>query len=225
VKILVIEDNRDILGNIVDYLENGGYIADSAQDGVTGLHLAVTRQYDLIVLDLMLPGIDGISLCKRLRNEARIHIPIIMLTARDTVNYKITGLEAGADDYVVKPFSLTELEARIKAVLKRSRNPAGSSVLQVGDLVYNTMTFEVARAGKPVKLNPIALQLLECLMQASPNVVKKQKLEEAIWGNNPCDSDALRTHIHMLRRSIDKPFAKPLLLTVHKIGYRLVDQD
>ncbi len=224
-KILVIEDNQSILGNIIDYLDGLGYITDSAQDGVTGLHFAVTRQYALIILDLMLPGIDGISLCKRLREEADIQTPIIMLTARDTVNDKITGLEAGADDYVVKPFSLEELEARIKAVLKRSRNPSGSTVLQVGDLMYNTMTFEVARAGQPIKLNPIALQLLECLMRASPNVVKRQQLEEAIWGNDPCDSDALRTHIHMLRQSIDKPFGRPLLHTVHKIGYRLVGQD
>lgn len=224
-KILVVEDNKDILGNVIDFLDSYGYTTDSAQDGITGLHLAVTRQYDLIVLDLMLPGIDGISLCRHLRKEAQLHTPIIMLTARDSVDDKLMGFDTGADDYLVKPFSLIELEARIKAVLKRSRNPTGLSELRVGDLAYNTATLEVTRAGKLLRLNPIGLKILKCLMQASPNIVKRQELEEVIWGGDPCDSDALRTHIHMLRQSIDKPFSKPLLLTVHKIGYRLVDQS
>lgn len=224
-RILVVEDNKDILGNVIDFLDSYGYITDSAQDGVTGLHLAATTQYDLIVLDLMLPGIDGISLCRHLRNEAHLHTPIIMLTARDSIQDKLSGFDAGADDYLVKPFSLTELEARIRAVLKRSRNPTGSPELRVGDLIYNVATLEVTRAKKLLRLNPICLKLLKCLMQASPNIVKRQELEEVIWGSDPCDSDALRTHIHMLRQSIDKPFIKPLLLTVHKIGYRLVDQS
>lgn len=222
-RILVIEDSRDILCNILEYLGNHGYTTDSAEDGLTGLHLAATQDFDLIILDLMIPGLDGISLCQHLR-DANIQTPVIILTARDSVQDKLNGFEVGADDYLVKPFSLMELEARIKAVLKRNRNPTGTSILQVGNLTYNTTTLEVTRAGRPIKLNPTGLKLLECLMRESPNVVRRGRLEEAIWGDDPCDSDALRAHIHTLRQAIDKPFTKPLLETVHRIGYRLLDK-
>ncbi|MDQ7017026.1 MAG: response regulator transcription factor [Gammaproteobacteria bacterium] len=223
-KILVIEDNPDILANMVDYLDEQGYLTDPAQDGISGLHFAVTRPYDLIILDLMLPGIDGLTLCKRLRNDAHIQTPIIMVTARDTLTDKLLGFESGADDYLVKPFSLVELEARIKAILKRGKNN-NNSLLSVADLSFNPQTFEVQRNQQPIKLNPIALKLLEALMRASPHVLKREQLEDEIWGDNPCDSDALKTHIHHLRQAIDKPFKYPLLHTIRKIGYRLAENS
>ena len=224
-KILVVEDNPDILQNIADYLSNHGYTMDCAEDGLTGLHLAATQDFDLIILDIMLPGIDGISLCKRLRDDAKNQTPIIMLTAKDEMKDKLVGFEAGADDYLVKPFDLSELKARIEAVVKRSHKTNSGSILQVNDLTFNTMTLEVDRAGKPIKIGPIGLKVLECLMRASPGVVKKEKLEALIWGEEPCESDALRTHIHALRQSIDKPFQKESLVTVTRIGYRLIDQN
>lgn len=135
-RILVIEDNRDILANVLDYLELKGYLVDCAQDGLSGLHLAATQEYDLIVLDIMLPGIDGYQVCKRLREDARRDTPIIMLTARDALPDRIKGLEAGADDYLIKPFALSELVARIEAVLRRSQGSRRRQ-LQVGDLVYD----------------------------------------------------------------------------------------
>ncbi|SFB01753.1 response regulator transcription factor [Azotobacter beijerinckii] len=221
-RILVIEDNRDILANVLDYLELKGYTVDCAQDGLSGLHLAVTGQYDLIVLDVMLPGIDGYQLCERLRNDAGSETPIIMLTARDSLDDRLQGLAKGADDYLLKPFALSELVARIEAVLRRTQG-SRKRQLQVSDLLYDLDTLSVSRAGKPLKLNPVGYKLLAILMQKSPAVVRREFLENALWGDDLPESDSLRSHIHQLRQTLDKPFDKRLLHTVHGIGYRLAE--
>ncbi|MEK8079177.1 response regulator transcription factor [Pseudomonas sp. XK-1] len=221
-RILVIEDNRDILANILDYLQLKGFTADCAQDGLSGLHLASTGHYDLIVLDIMLPGIDGYQLCKRLREDGQNDVPILMLTARDALDDRLQGLQAGADDYLIKPFALSELVARIQAILRRSQG-SRKRQLQVGDLLYDLDTLHVSRAGQPLKLNPIGLKLLAVLMQKSPAVVRREALEEALWGDDCPDSDSLRSHIHQLRQVLDKPFATPLLHTLHGVGYRLAE--
>ena len=222
-RILVIEDNRDILANVLDYLQLKGFSVDCTQDGLTGLHLARTGHYNLIVLDIMLPGIDGYQVCKHLREEDRNEVPILMLTARDALDDRLLGLQAGADDYLIKPFALSELVARIEAILRRSQ---GSRMrqLKVADLVYDLDTLHVSRAGQPLKLNPLGLKLLAVLMQKSPAVVRREALEEALWGDDCPDSDSLRSHIHQLRQVLDKPFAHPLLHTLHGVGYRLADQ-
>ena len=220
-RILLVEDNRDILANLADYLTLKGYTVDCAQDGLSGLQLASSQHFDLLVLDVMLPGIDGFTLCQRLREEACSSTPVIMLTARDTLDDRLQGFRSGADDYLLKPFALSELAARIEAVLRRSQGMNRRN-LQVGDLAYDLDTLEVSRAGRPLKLNPLGLKILEILMQRSPNVVRRDALEEAIWGEDCPDSDSLRSHIHQLRQVIDKPFAQPLLHTVHGVGYRLV---
>lgn len=220
-RILVIEDNRDILANLLDYLEIKGYSVDCAQDGLAGLHLATSEHYDLIVLDLMLPGMDGVQLCQRLRNEARNAVPILMLTARDTLEDRLEGLRSGADDYLIKPFSLAELVARIEAVLRRSQGRQKRR-LQVADLTYDLDTSEVTRARKVLRLNRLTKLLLKILMQRSPSVVRREVLEEAVWGDEPPNSDSLRSHIHMLRQAIDKPFSTALLHTQHGVGYRIV---
>ncbi|MDR1164186.1 MAG: response regulator transcription factor [Candidatus Accumulibacter sp.] len=219
-RILVVEDNRDILVNVLEYLEGEGYIVDCAEDGLTGLHLAATRSYDLIVLDVMLPAIDGYQVCRRLRVDAGRETPVIMLTARDALDDRLSGFSAGADDYLVKPFALSELAARIEAVLRRAQGKM-KRVLEVGDLRYDLDTLEVVRAGKALKLNPIGLKLLEALMRESPAVVRRERLEEALWGEDIPDSDSLRSHIHQLRLTIDRPFPDPLLHTVHGVGFRL----
>ncbi len=221
-RILVIEDNRDILANILDYLQLKGFTVDCAQDGLSGLHLASTGHYDLIVLDIMLPGIDGYQLCKRLREDGQNDVPILMLTARDALDDRLQGLQAGADDYLIKPFALSELVARIQAILRRSQG-SRKRQLQVGDLLYDLDTLHVSRAGQPLKLNPIGLKLLAVLMQKSPAVVRREALEEALWGDDCPDSDSLRSHIHQLRQVLDKPFATPLLHTLHGVGYRLAE--
>ena len=223
-RILVIEDNRDILANVLDYLQLKGYGVDCAQDGLSGLHLATTVPYDLIVLDIMLPGVDGYQVCKRLREDARSEVPILMLTARDALEDRLTGLRAGADDYLVKPFALSELVARIEAILRRSSG-GKKRQLKIADLVYDLDTLDISRAGQPLKLNPLAMKLLAILMQKSPAVVRREVLEEALWGDNSPESDSLRSHIHHLRQVIDKPFATPLLHTLHGVGYRLAERN
>ena len=217
-RILLVEDNRDILANLADYLEIKGYTVDCAQDGLTGLHLAASQSYDLAVLDVMLPGMDGFTLCQRLR-DGRNNLPVIMLTARDTLDDRLQGFSSGADDYLVKPFELSELAARVEAVLRRANG--ASRLLVVADLTLDLDSLEVSRLGKSIKLNPIGFKLLETLMRRSPSVVRREQLEEAIWGDDCPDSDSLRSHIHQLRQSIDKPFDTPLLQTVHGIGFRL----
>ena len=222
-RILIIEDNRDLLANVMDYLKLKGYTADCAQDGLSGLHLASTEHYDLIVLDIMLPGLDGYQVCRRLREEGRNSVPILMLTARDALDDRLQGLNAGADDYLIKPFALSELVARIEAILRRTQGNR-KRLLQVADLTYDLDTLLIPRAGQPLRLNPLAMKLLAVLMQKSPAVVRREVLEEALWGDDCPDSDSLRSHVHQLRQVIDKPFATPLLHTQHGLGYRLAEE-
>ncbi|MDR1228722.1 MAG: response regulator transcription factor [Azoarcus sp.] len=223
-RILIVEDNRDILSNILDYLQLKGFVTDCAEDGLSGLHLAATHQYDLIVLDIMLPAIDGLEICRRLREDGRNDTPIIMLTARDTLENRLEGFAHGADDYLVKPFALSELAARIEAMLRRIHGK-NRRRLEVADLRYDLDTLEISRANKPLKLNPTELRLLEILMQKSPAVVRRETLEEALWGEDVPDSDSLRSHIYQLRQAMDKPFPTPLLHTVHGVGFCLAARE
>jgi DNA-binding response OmpR family regulator len=223
--VLLVEDHRDIAEMILEFLEQRGFTVDYAADGVTGLHLAVTNPYDFIVLDLMLPGLDGVALCRKLREEARNETPLLMLTARDTLDDKIAGLDAGADDYLVKPFELRELEARIRTLLRRHRGAVARETYTVGDLTLDTATLRVTRAGRVLSLTPIGLKLLTALMRASPRVVTRQQLEREVWGDLLPDSDTLRSHLYTLRKAIDKPFDRPLLHTIAGAGYRLAADD
>ena len=223
--VLLVEDNQDIAEMVYAFLERRGYELDYAADGVTGLHLAVTNSYDVIVLDLMLPGMDGIDVCRKLRDEAQRDTPILMLTARDTLGDKVAGLDAGADDYLVKPFEIRELEARIRALIRRRRGQIAPEVLQVGDLSLDTGTLTVTRAGETLNLTPICMRILTVLMRASPRVVSRLAIEREVWGDVLPDSDTLRSHLYNLRKTIDKPYPKPLLHTVQSAGYRLCDLD
>jgi DNA-binding response OmpR family regulator len=223
--LLLVEDHQDIAEMVVDYLEQRGFEMDYAADGVTGLHLAVTNDYDAIVLDLMLPGLDGLEVCRKLRQEARKNTPLLMLTARDALHDKVVGLDVGADDYLVKPFEVQELEARIRALIRRGRNQVSPEMLRVGDLELDTGTLNLRRAGTELSLTPIGLHILSVLMQASPRIVSRKQLENQVWGDLLPDSDTLRSHLYNLRKVIDKPFNKRLLHTVQNAGYRLADVD
>ncbi len=223
-RILVIEDNQDIAPNLGDYLEDRGHTVDFAADGITGLHLAIVHEFDAIVLDLNLPGMDGLEVCRKLRTEARKQTPVLMLTARDTLDNKVAGFDSGADDYLVKPFALQEVEVRLNALSRRGKGKQ-TRVLEVGDLEYNLDTLEVRRQAKLLQLNPTALKILQSLMEASPAVVTRQELETRVWGEELPDSDSLRVHIHGLRAMVDKPFDVPLIQTRHGIGYRIAVPD
>lgn len=222
-RILVVEDNRDILANLADYLSLKGYTVDCAQDGLSGLHLAATEHYghSRARRDAA-ENHGGYAYCRRLREED---------ARRDCSDHarprpdgrSPAGVSFGADDYLVKPFALSELSARIEAVLRRAQG-GGRRELSVADLSYDLDTLEVKRAGKSLKLNPIGLKLLAVLMQKSPHVVRRDALEEAVWGDDCPDSDSLRSHVHQLRQVIDKPFSVALLHTVHGVGYRLAEE-
>ena len=219
--ILLVEDHRDIAEMVLDYLETRGFAVDYAPDGRAGLRLGLANRYDVVVLDVMLPGIDGLELCRRLRSEAQMFAPVLMLTARDTLADKLAGFEHGADDYLVKPFDLPELEARLNALLRRARAGVQGEILRVDDLVFDTRTMKVTRAGTEVVLTPIGLKILKVLMLQSPAVVDRRVIERAVWGDLPPDSDALRSHMYSLRKAVDKPFARPLIRTLHGAGFRL----
>lgn len=226
VALLLVEDNEDILANLYAFLEPLGYELDCARNGRTGLAMAIDQHFDCIVLDIMLPGIDGISLCRELRDKHHKHTPIIMLTARDAVADRVQGLEAGADDYLVKPFALKELEARIRALLRRGRMSSGNSadggaVWTYADLTFNSGEHWAERQGRRLRLSPTGFRILDELMRVAPGLVRREDLEHALWGDDPPEGSALRTHIHELRRELDKPFAESLLHTVPHVGYRL----
>lgn len=224
-RLLLIEDHQDIAANITEYFTARGDVVDHATDGLRGYQMATSQPYDAIVLDLMLPGLDGLTVCRRLRDEARVRTPVLMLTAKDLLANKVEGFEAGADDYLVKPFSLVELGARLMALTRRAARLAEGSVLTVGDLRFDLNTLMAERGGEPVKLNPTTRRLLTVLMQNAHRVVTKAELEHEIWGNAPPEGDVLRAHMHALRAAIDKGFERKLLLTVHGTGYRLAVDD
>jgi len=223
--ILLVEDHNDIAEMVTAYLEGRVFEVDYAADGVTGLHLAVTNDYDAIILDLMLPGMDGLDVCQKLRTDARRDTPIIMLTARDTLDDKITGLETGADDYLIKPFAIKELEVRVRSLIRRSKGEVAKEMLNVGDLSIDTATLKTQRGGVELNMTPIGLKILTVLMRASPAVVSRRELERQVWGDILPDSDTLRSHLYNLRKVIDKPFNKQLLQTIQGSGYRIVDTD
>ena len=222
VRLLIVEDNRDICENIAAYLEKHSYVLDFAYDGISAMYLAVTNPFDVIVLDLMLPGMDGLSFCHKLRTDAKVETPVLMLTARDTLDDKLKGFAAGADDYLVKPFALQELHARLQALYKRSHGKT-DNLLTVADLTLNKSTLQVHRAGQRLEVNPACLKLLQRLMEQAPAVVMRDELETLLWADERPDGDALRSHMYKLRQAIDRPFGCPLIHTVHRIGYRLAE--
>lgn len=223
--ILLVEDHNDIAEMVTAYFENRGFSVDYAADGVTGLHLAVSNSYDAIILDLMLPGMDGTDVCRKLRTEARRDTPVIMLTARDTIDDKITGLETGADDYLIKPFDIKELEARVRSLIRRHKGEIAKEIYSIGDLTVDTATLSVKRAGEELNMTPTGLKILTVLMRASPAVVSRREVERQVWGDILPDSDTLRSHLYNLRKVIDKPFDKQLLQTIQGSGYKIVDPD
>lgn len=223
--ILLVEDNRNLSELVGEYFEAKGFAVDYATDGAEGYRLAAENSYDVVVLDLMLPRLDGVEVCRKLRQEAKKSTPVLMLTARDTLGDKVGGLDAGADDYLVKPFAILELEARVRALIRRERRQVSPEVLKVADLVFDTASLRVTRGGQELQLSPIGLRLLSILMRESPRVVPRRDIEREIWGDGLPDSDTLRSHLYNLRKTIDKPFERPLLHTVQTAGYRVADLE
>ena len=222
--ILVVEDEIKITRFIKKGLEMEHYTVETAYDGEEALEKAEINTYDLIILDIMIPKIDGVEVCRRLR-EKKVETPIIMLTARDTVEDRIKGLDVGADDYLIKPFAFGELVARIRALLRREKT-VKSTKLQVGDLVLDPATHEVHRNDKEVALSSKEYRLLDYMMRRPNQVCTRTMIGEHIWGYNfTDDSNVIDVYISYLRRKIDKGFHNKLIHTVRDVGYKIQDKS
>ncbi len=217
--VLLVDDNTDILCSVRDYLEMNGMAVETAINGKEALERMSQRSYAVCVLDIGLPDVDGLTVCKTLRANGD-KTPILMLTARDSIDDRVTGLEVGADDYLIKPFSLRELNARVQALVRRAYGDSEMK-LRVGDLTFDLSTTQVNRAGKPIKLNLTCLTILKELMIRSPAIVSRSRLEAQVWGGGAPDSDSLRANIYLLRQAIDKAFDKKLIHTHPGLGWSI----
>lgn len=220
--ILIVEDQTDIAESIGDFLTLHGHVVDFAADGLTASHLATQHHFDLYIIDIGLPGMNGLSLCQLLRKNPLSTTPILFLTARDSLEDKLAGFDAGGDDYLVKPFQIAELLARVKALLKRSQSNS-ETLIRIADLTIDTRQCKVTRNQVVIELSPIAYQILLTLAKASPNLVSRQQLEAEIWQDIVPDSDTIRSHIYNLRKKVDKPFDRALIQTLSKRGFRLCE--
>ena len=217
-RVLVIEDQRDIAANIWDFLERRGHEVDHCADGASGLARAMRGGFDVIVLDLGLPRLDGLDLCRRLR-EAGHGVPVLMLTARDTLDDKLRGFAEGADDYLVKPFAMRELEARIRAVHRGGRGTPAA--LSFAGLAYDPPSMTALREGRRIPLTRLQGAILSALLREAPRIVPHAKLLHSAWNDDGGDVAALHTQVYELRALVDKPFAQPLIQSVRGIGYRV----
>jgi len=223
-KLLLVEDHKDIAGVIFDYFEIKNYVLDYASNGLQGYELAKTEHYDAIILDVMLPKMDGLTVCKSLR-EAGIDTPILMLTARDTKDDILSGFEHLADDYLIKPFDLEILDSRLQALVRRRKGSVANKMLTFGHLSLDMSTRILQREGSRYSLNPSQYTILKCLLQKAPDVVSKEEVCDALWGDEEPESKVLRSHIYQVRSLIDRPFEHAYLRTVSIVGYRLVAED
>lgn len=223
-RILLVEDEAPLRETLAARLKREGFAVDAAGDGEEGLYNGREVPFDMAIIDLGLPKMSGMDLVRALRSEGK-KFPILILTARSSWQDKVEGLKSGADDYLVKPFAIQELEARLRALIRRDRRQVSAEVLKVADLILDTASLRVTRGGKEIQLSPIGLRLLTILMRESPRVVTRRDIEREIWGDGLPDSDTLRSHLYNLRKAIDRPFDKQLLHTVQTAGYRIADLD
>lgn len=221
--ILIVEDDATIAENLYEFLAARGYGVDAAPNGLTALHLLATQQFDAVVLDIGLPGMDGLTLAQRLRRDARSPVPILMLTARDTLEDKLAGFEAGADDYLVKPFALKEVEARLQALVRRAHGRTAETLQRLGALEFDPFTGMATWRGQALKLPPKTLKLLQTLLARPGRLFSRDELEQAVWGQPQPNSDTLRSHLSQLRRELTLEDGRSMIETVHGRGYRLVE--
>tara|TARA_R110001592_G_scaffold52649_9_gene161353 strand:+ start:66586 stop:67269 length:684 start_codon:yes stop_codon:yes gene_type:complete len=221
-KLLLVEDNKDIAEVIFDFFELQQHDLDYAMNGFQGFELAKSGYYDVIILDVMLPGLSGLEVCRKLRQEG-FDTPILMLTARDTNQDILNGFEEGADDYLVKPFDLNILSARVNALYRRRKGGVKKEI-RFGDLILDATSYTLKRKECEFQLNQTLFNLIKLLILRAPDLVTRQEIESEIWGDNLPDSDILRSHIYQLRNKIDKPFKHHYLKTIPKVGYQLIDK-
>ena len=219
---LLVEDDLDLAASLIEYLELEGITCDHAANGAHGLQLAEAYKYDVILLDRMLPRLDGLSVCASLRRDG-LDVPVLMITARDTLDDKIEGFEAGSDDYLVKPFALKELLLRVQALAKRRSSQPRRFV--VGDLTVDMDQHQATRAGVSLNLSPKEWSLLEYMAKMSPNIALRDEMQRAVWGEALPESNSLKVHMHKLRQKVDKPFSSSLIKTVPGVGFVLKESN
>lgn len=215
---LLVEDDLDLAAAIVDYFELENIQCDHASNGVAGLNLIKSNQYDAIILDLNLPKMNGLQVCEQLRGFG-IDVPVLMLTAQDTLDDKLMGFSKGADDYLIKPFAMEELIVRTQVLAKRRSGQV--SRLTVFDVVLEINQKQAFRNNQQLKLSPTALKILEILMRASPNPVSREKIMQGIWGNEQPDSNSLKVHIFNLRKQVDGVNSNKLIHTISGLGFAI----
>jgi DNA-binding response OmpR family regulator len=222
-RLLLVEDDPRVARVVERGLAEAGYAVDVAADGGEGLSLAMQDSHDLIVLDVMLPVLDGLEVCRRLR-QAGLRTPVLMLTARDAVPDRVRGLDAGADDYLIKPFALEELLARVRALSRRGADPAVGESLQVADLVLDVARHEAHRDGQPIELTAKEFALLEYLMRNAGHVLTKDQISDRVWGyDSAATSNVVEIYVHYVRDKIDRGYSRPLIRTVRGVGYTIKD--
>lgn len=223
-RVLIVEDHRALAENIFEFLGETYYCLDFAYDGLTALHLTSVNRYDVIVLDIMLPGLSGLKLCERIRNDLQCYTPILFMTARDDIEDKTSGFSLGGDDYLVKPFDMREMELRIRALSRRATDR--QSKKNAGSICFNTGTLTVSlNNGKKVELSGTNARLFETLIQAYPCFVPHDTLSQAVWGIDDIDIHTLRTHIYNLRKLLNDELNHSLLKTMRGRGYRLIPPE
>jgi len=224
-RILFVEDDQRIVPFVVKGLESAGYAVDHVADGADGLHMALANSYDLAIIDLMLPKLDGLSLIEKVRDR-RNTLPILLLSAKRTVDDRVKGLQQGSDDYLTKPFAFSELLARIQALIRRSSGTAEPTSLTIGDLSMDFLTREIVRGGKRISLHPTEFSLLEYLMRNAGRVVSKTMIIEHVWNYNfDPQTNIVEVRICRLRDKIDKGFPCKLIQTVRGVGYVLKENQ
>lgn len=220
IRVLVIEDNPALMDNISEFLETGPYLLDFAADGLVALHLLASNTYDVIVMDIMLPGLSGFTLCQKIRTELHCATPVIFMTAKDHIDDKLMGFRQGADDYLVKPFHLKELSARIQALHRRGTS--GTALLRAGSVSFEPGTLRLRLDDGPgLQLSGMAAHLTEALIRAYPNFMSYEHLSQSLWGDKEVEPHTLRTHIYSLRKLLQDKFGINLIKTLHGRGYRL----
>jgi DNA-binding response OmpR family regulator len=220
-RFLLVEDDPRVARLVQRGLTEAGHDVEVAHDGAEGLAQAESGGYDLVVLDVMLPGLDGLEVCRRLR-QRRVRTPILMLTARDAVGDRVRGLDAGADDYLVKPFALEELLARVRALSRRAAEGLDGDVLRVGDLALDLARHEACRGDQRIELTAKEFALLEYLMRNAGRVLTKTQITDQVWGyDSEATSNVVEIYIHYLREKVDRGFPRPLIRTVRGVGYTI----
>jgi DNA-binding response OmpR family regulator len=223
-RLLIVEDDTTIAGNLFEFFEKRGFSVDAAYDGRSALQRLSTQTFELVILDVGLPVVDGLGVLNRLRNELSLATPVLLLTARDDIGDKLAGFAHGADDYVTKPFVLVEVEARVRALLARASGRVTAPFKRFGPLTLDPRRHELQVKGTPIRLTPKGWSILEVLLRDPGRVVPRAELERALWGDDPPETDALRSQVHLLRKALaDAGFEG--IETVHGVGLRLVNPD